>query len=165
MTINLLARGTTAPPLRPGHRRWLLTVPGLAGLCYTLSWIAGLARSFRVLVLAAPGTPERRVADAMRAHPEWTSGTVREERKLMDAVPGLLIKGGAEGVDAFALSDGRAGAVKIDDGAHRGRTPVTVATLRVLGVAVPAELATVPVIGGEAKVGVIRAAEGLALQS
>ncbi len=43
MTINLLARGTTAPPLRPGHRRWLLTVPGLAGLCYTLSWIAGLA--------------------------------------------------------------------------------------------------------------------------
>ena len=43
MTINLLARGTTASPLRPGHRRWLLTVPGLAGLCYTLSWIAGLA--------------------------------------------------------------------------------------------------------------------------
>jgi hypothetical protein len=43
MAINLLARGTTAPPLRPGHRRWLLTVPGLAGLGYTLSWIAGLA--------------------------------------------------------------------------------------------------------------------------
>ena len=38
-----MTRGTTAPPLRPGHRRWLLTVPGLAGLCYTLSWIAGLA--------------------------------------------------------------------------------------------------------------------------
>src|SRR5439155_856524 len=87
--------------------------------------LAGLARAFRVLVLAAPGTPERRVADAMRAHPKWTSGTSREERKLMDAVPGLLIKGGAEGVDAFALSDGRAGAVKIDDGAHRGRTPAS----------------------------------------
>ena len=43
MTINLLARGMTAPPLRPGHRRWLLTVPGLAGLGYTFSWIAGLA--------------------------------------------------------------------------------------------------------------------------
>jgi len=36
--------------------------------------LAGLARAFRMLVLAAPGTPERRVADAMRAHPEWTSG-------------------------------------------------------------------------------------------
>ena len=43
MTINLMARGTTAAPLRTGHRLRLLTVPGLAGLCYTLSWIAGLA--------------------------------------------------------------------------------------------------------------------------
>jgi L-asparaginase II len=119
--------------------------------------LAALARAFRALVLAAPGTPERRVADAMRAHPEWTSGTSRDERRLMDAVPGLLVKGGAEGVDAFALADGRAGAVKIDDGAHRGRTPVTVAALRLLGVTVPEELATVPVIGGEAVVGVIRA--------
>jgi L-asparaginase II len=83
----------------------------------------------------------------------------------MDAVPGLLIKGGAEGVDAFALSDGRAGAVKIDDGAHRARTPVTVAALRLLGATVPDELATAPVIGGGAEVGVIRAAGGLALQS
>src|SRR6478672_3631056 len=52
MTINLMARGTTAPPLRPGHRRRLLTVSGhrrlltvsgLAGVGYSLSWIAGLA--------------------------------------------------------------------------------------------------------------------------
>jgi L-asparaginase II len=127
--------------------------------------LAGLARAFQALVLAAPGTPERKVADAMRAHPEWTSGTSRDERRLMDAVPGLLVKGGAEGVDAFALSDGRAGAVKIDDGAHRGRTPVTVAALRLLGVTVPEELATAPVIGGGAEVGVIRAAGGLARQS
>jgi L-asparaginase II len=119
--------------------------------------LGGLARAFRALVLAAPGSPERRVADAMRAYPEWTSGTSRDERLLMDAVPGLLIKGGAEGVDAFALADGRAGAVKIDDGAHRARTPVTVATLRLLGAAVPEELATIAVIGGEAEVGVIRA--------
>ena len=120
--------------------------------------LGGLARAFRELVVAAPGTPECRVADAMRAYPEWTSGTTRDERLLMDAVPGLLIKGGAEGVDAFALADGRAGAVKIDDGAHRGRTPVTVATLRLLGAAVPdLGLATAPVIGGEAEVGVIRA--------
>jgi L-asparaginase II len=147
-----------------GERVPATGVDGCGAPLFALT-LTGLARAFRMLVLAAPGTPERRVADAMRAHPEWTSGTVREERKLMDAVPGLLIKGGAEGVDAFALSDGRAGAVKIDDGAHRGRTPVTVAALRVLGAAVPAELATVPVIGGEAEVGVIRVAEGLALQS
>src|ERR1700751_4899753 len=52
MTINLMARGTTAPPLRPGHRRRLLTVPGHrrlptvsgpAGVGSSLAWIAGLA--------------------------------------------------------------------------------------------------------------------------
>ena len=43
MAINFTARGTTAPPLRAGHRRRLITVPALAGLGYTLSWIAGLA--------------------------------------------------------------------------------------------------------------------------
>src|SRR5580704_16920710 len=118
--------------------------------------LTGLARAFRALVLAPDGSPERRVADAMRAYPEWTSGTNRDERRLMDAVPGLLVKGGAEGVDAFALADGRAGAIKIDDGAARARTPVTVAVLRALGAAVPDELATVPVIGGESTVGAIR---------
>src|SRR6476659_5163986 len=45
MTINLMTRGTTTPPLRASHRRrrLLLTVPALAGLGYTLSWITGLA--------------------------------------------------------------------------------------------------------------------------
>jgi L-asparaginase II len=160
--------GYLAPghPLQQALRR---TVEDLAGEPVTATGVdgcgaplfaltlGGLARAFRELVIAAPGSPERRVADAMRAYPQWTSGTIRDERLLMDAVPGLLIKGGAEGVDAFALADGRAGVVKIDDGAHRGRTPVTVATLRLLGAAVPGELATIPVIGGEAEVGVIRA--------
>ena len=165
----------TAGYLAPGHplqQALRRTVEDLAGEPVTATGVdgcgaplfaltlAGLARAFLALVLAAPGTPGRRVADAMRAHPEWTSGTTRDERRLMDAVPGLLLKGGAEGVDAFALADGqgvRAGAVKIDDGAHRARTPVTVAALRLLGAAVPDELATVPVIGGNAEVGVIRA--------
>jgi L-asparaginase II len=129
--------------------------------------LVGLARAFRTLVAAAPGSPERRVADAVRAHPEWTSGTTRDERRLMDAVPGLLLKGGAEGVQAFALpgpsstgtaaGQARAGAVKIDDGATRASIPVTVAVLRALGAVVPDELATVPVTGGDDVVGAVRA--------
>jgi L-asparaginase II len=75
----------------------------------------------------------------------------------MDAVPGLLVKAGAEGVAAFALADGRSGAVKIDDGMARSRTPVMVAALRLLGAVVPDELATVPVMGGGAEVGIVRA--------
>jgi L-asparaginase II len=86
-------------------------------------------------VLSSQGSPERTVADAMRAYPDWTSGTTRPERALMEAVPGLLLKSGAEGVEGFALADGRAGAFKIEDGAARARPAVTVALLRRLGVA------------------------------
>lgn len=119
--------------------------------------LGGLARAFRALVLAEPGSPERKVADAMRKFPEWTSGTTRDENKLMTSVPGLLLKGGAEGVNAFALPDGTAAAVKIDDGGERARTPVTVALLAMFGAQPPAELATAEVHGGGAPVGVIRA--------
>jgi L-asparaginase II len=139
-----------------GERVTATGVDGCGAPLFALT-LAGLARAFRAMVLAAPGTPERRVADAMRAHPEWTSGTNRDERKLMDAVPGLLVKGGAEGVVAFALRDGRAGAIKIDDGMARGRVPVMVATVRLLGAQIPDEFATVPVIGGDAEVGEVRA--------
>jgi len=127
--------------------------------------VTGLARAFRALVLAEPGTPERRVADAFRAYPAWTSGTHRAENTLMTAVPGLMVKAGAEGVEAFALADGRAGGLKLEDGAQRARAPLTVAILRELGVAdVPGvnlaaldELATVPVTGGGQPVGEVRA--------
>lgn len=120
--------------------------------------LAGLAWSYRALVLADPGTPERRVAEAIRAHPERVSGTRRDERALMAGVPGLVIKGGAEGVAAFALRDGRAGAVKIGDGSARARTPVVVSVLRKLGVEAPvlAEHATTAVLGGGRRVGEVR---------
>ena len=83
----------------------------------------------------------------------------------MAAVPGLLLKSGAEGVEGFALADGRAAAFKIDDGAQRARTPVTVALLRELGVAdLPgtdlsglSALASSPVCGGGQVVGEVRA--------
>jgi L-asparaginase II len=122
--------------------------------------LGGLARAFRALVLAEPGSPERQVADAMRKFPEWTSGTARDENKLMAAIPGLLLKAGAEGVDAFALPDGTAAALKIDDGSARARTPVTVAILTMLGAQPPAELAAAVAAGlaGGGPDDVIRAA-------
>ncbi|HEY8479110.1 MAG TPA: asparaginase, partial [Spirillospora sp.] len=52
-------------------------VDGCGAPLFALSPV-GVARAFRALVLAGPGTPERCVADAMRAHPQWTSGTRRE---------------------------------------------------------------------------------------
>jgi L-asparaginase II len=124
--------------------------------------LTGLARAFGSLVLAAAQSAERSVADAIRANPEWTSGTARSERALMLAVPGLLVKSGAEGVQGFALADGRSGAVKIEDGNARGVPAVTVALLRLLGVAEAApgaldQVADLPVYGGGQAVGQILA--------
>jgi hypothetical protein len=64
-----MARNTTAPPRGTGpdagRRRWLLTVPGLVGLGYSLSWIAGLA-------VPAPspgfGAPGAEVVAALAGH-------------------------------------------------------------------------------------------------
>ncbi len=41
----------------------------------------------------------------------------------MAAVPGLLVKSGAEGVEGFALADGRAVAFKVEDGSAPGPCP------------------------------------------
>jgi L-asparaginase II len=120
--------------------------------------LAGVARAFAVIATADPGTPEHRVASAIRSHPEWLGGHRRDVTKLIAGVPGLIAKDGAEGVYAAALPDGRAVALKIDDGGQRARPPVMVAALRALGVdaAVLDELAEPPLLGGGRPVGGVR---------
>ncbi|AUY50315.1 asparaginase [Streptomyces sp. CB01881] len=124
--------------------------------------LTGLARGYRALLLAAEGTPQRRVADAMRAHPEYVAGTRRADTWLMRAVPGALSKMGAEAVQVVALPDGRALAFKIDDGAERARGPVLAAGLRRLGVVTQDDtverIGTAPLFGGGVPVGEVRAA-------
>ncbi|MCF3146026.1 asparaginase [Streptomyces platensis] len=121
--------------------------------------LTGLARAFRHFVMAEPGSPERRVADAMRAHPEYVAGTRRPDTWLMQALPGTLSKMGAEAVQALALPDGRALAFKIDDGATRTLGPVLARTLRLMGLDAPVltRLEDAPLLGGGTRVGEIRA--------
>jgi L-asparaginase II len=125
---------------------------GAPVLAFSLS---GLARAFRRLVEAVPGTFERRVADQMRAHPELVAGTGADDTVLMAAIAGLLAKGGAEGVLAVAVPGRAAIAIKIEDGAMRARTPVLLEELRRLGVGVPER--TELVLGGGKPVGEVRA--------
>ena len=54
---------------------------------------------------------------AMTSYPDLVGGPTRDVTLLMRAVPGLLVKDGAEGVQVAALPDGRAVALKIADGA------------------------------------------------
>lgn len=121
--------------------------------------LTGLARSFRAFVLAAEGTPERRVADAMRAHPQLVAGTRKLDSLLMRALPGTLSKEGAEGLQAVALPDGRAVALKVSDGAGRARGPVLGAALAALGVTDPGlgPVTRSVIEGGGAPVGEVRA--------
>ncbi|MBD2833102.1 asparaginase [Streptomyces sp. NPDC053741] len=122
--------------------------------------LVGLARAFRSFVLAEPGSAERRVADAMRAHPEYVAGTRRPDTWLMREVPGTLSKMGAEAVQAVALPDGRALAFKIDDGSTRALGPVLARALELVGVDAPvvSRIGRAPLLGGAEEVGAIRAA-------
>lgn len=126
--------------------------------------LVGLAGGFRRLALAEDG-PERRVADAIRQHPAHVSGTRRDERALLEAIPGAIGKAGAESCYAVALADGRAFALKTDDGAARARPVLMAAALRRAGVDAepgvdgPAVRRTgaAPLLGGGLPVGEIRA--------
>ena len=126
--------------------------------------LTGLARGFRALAVADDG-PERRVADAIRAHPAYVSGSTRDERALLTAIPGAIGKAGAEACYAVAVRDGRAFALKADDGYPRVRPVLMAAALRRSrvdtdpGVDTDAVRATglVELLGGGVPVGEIRA--------
>lgn len=122
--------------------------------------LVGLARAFRACVTAEPGTNPRKVADAMRAHPEYIAGTHQVDTRVMRAVDGLLAKTGAEAVHAAALPDGRALALKISDGSKRAKPVILAEALRRLGVRSPELdlIGTLPLTGGGAVVGAVRPA-------
>ncbi len=126
--------------------------------------LVGLARAFRALAVAEKG-PEARVASAFRTHPEFASGSSRDEAKLLRAVPGAVAKAGAESCYALGLADGRAVALKTDDGAPRVRPALMAAALRRMGLeADPGvdaralrDTGVVPVYGGGQVVGGVTA--------
>jgi len=121
--------------------------------------LTGLARAFSRLAAAPEGTDEARVADAIRAYPQWVGGTGRDVTSLISGVPGLVAKDGAESVYAVGLADGRAIAIKIADGGHRARPVVMAAALRRLGIQAEVldEMAHAPVMGHGLQVGSIAA--------
>ena len=109
-----------------------VAVDGCGAPVYATS-LPALARAFGALAAARSGSAERLVADAMRQYPEMVGGTGVDDTRLMQAVDGLLVKGGADGVHCAALPDGRTVALKIADGSDRARMPLLVGALRSLG--------------------------------
>lgn len=134
----------------PAH----VTVDGCGAPLFSCT-VTGLARAFARIATAPPGTAEHRVATAVRAHPHRLGGTGRTVTRLVEGVPGLVAKDGAEGVFAAALPDGRALALKIVDGSARPVPVLIAGVLRVLGVeaAVLDEVGRVDVLGHTEPVG------------
>ncbi len=125
-------------------------VDGCGAPVFALS-LHGLARAVQGLVR----TP---VADAMRAHPEYVGGTGHVNSVVMRLLPGVMAKGGAEGVLVLGTAQGHAVAVKVLDGNPRATTAIGLTALARLGFDVsPAEEhLAVPVLGGGRVVGEVR---------
>ncbi|MCW2523338.1 MAG: asparaginase [Frankiales bacterium] len=161
--------GEYLSPAHPLQRQLALTVAELAGEPIAATGVdgcgapvfaislLGLARAFSRIGCAAGGA-EHSIAEAMRAHPELVAGPQRIATRLMQGIPGLIAKDGAEGVFAGALPDGGAFAGKIDDGAARAADRLAVRALALLGVTAPVleDLAEQPVLGGGVSVGAVR---------
>lgn len=122
-----------------------------AGLC---DLAAGVAR----LLVGAEGSAERRVVEAMVSHPELVSGTRRDDLALARAVPGSLVKSGAESVLVVGLPDGRALGVKIADGSDRALFVVARRALELAGLDHAWLRQRPAVLGGGERVGELRAA-------
>ena len=69
------------------------------------------------------GGVEGRVADGMRAYPELIRGPKALDTNLMQAFPGWIAKGGAEGLICAASPAGLAVALKVEDGTQRALAP------------------------------------------
>jgi len=119
--------------------------------------LTGLARAFSKFAGPSADAEQKKIADAIRANPQYLGGTRRDVTKLMQGVPGLLAKDGAEAVYGIGLGDGRALALKIEDGADRARIVVAMAILqKVLGVVsqeVEQQLDSQELFGGGVHVG------------
>jgi len=96
-----------------------------------------------------------RVISACLKHPEMILAEGAFDTRMMKAVPGLFVKGGAESVMLASLADGSAIAWKISDGSNRANGPLMRAALAKFGINIEGE--AIDVLGGGKVVGSLSA--------
>lgn len=140
-----------------GMRELLGRIPDpLVDGCGVPTWVAPLAALARAFASIDDEGPE---TAAMRAHPVLVGGHRRVDTELMQTLPGLVAKGGAEALLCMAL-DGTGIALKVRDGGARGVGPAAVLVLEALGHDARGVLDQVRnpvVLGGGEPVGMVRA--------
>jgi L-asparaginase II len=117
------------------------SVDGCGVVCFALP-LERVAFLFSRLETRAGGAV---VAGAMRAHPRLVGGAGQPDTDLMEALPGWIAKGGAEGLLCAARPGGLGLALKSQDGAYRALRPALSVFLGQLGERLDAEFGRVPI--------------------
>ena len=104
-------------------------IDGCGVVTFALS-LEVMARIFQRFEQAEGG---QSVAAAMRAHPGLIRGPKALDTNLMQALPGWIAKGGAEGLLCAASTEGLGLVLKVEDGTNRALRPALGSLLETLG--------------------------------
>ena len=132
-----------------GEKVSAVSVDGCGAPLFAIS-LVGLARAISNLVKSKDELYQQ-IVSACTKYPELVAGDGRLTTRMMQAVPGLFMKEGAEGVQVCALSDGRVIAIKIIDGSWRPVAPIIMEIFNRWGVDMPDE--SVKIYGGGSVIG------------
>ncbi len=120
-----------------GEKITKVGVDGCGAALFAIS-LRALATAVRNLTLSNEAIHQE-VVNACRNNPIMVSGVGRLPTLLMQKVPGLFVKDGAEGVMIMSTPKGEVIVWKMSDGSQRGNSPLSVATLSHLGITVDLE--------------------------
>lgn len=138
-----------------GEKITKVGVDGCGAALFAIS-LRALATAVRNLTLSNEAIHQE-VVNACRNNPIMVSGVGRLPTILMQKVPGLFVKDGAEGVMIMSTPKGEVIVWKMSDGSQRGNAPLSIATLSHLGITVDLERESV--MGDGRVVGEIRASK------
>jgi L-asparaginase II len=136
-----------------GETITLTSTDGCGAPLFLIS-VIGLARAIRAITISTDPIHQS-VLDASRNYPEMVAGKGRLTTQMIEAVPGLYMKDGAEAVEVASMPDGRTLVFKVSDGSLRPFRVLVHAGLKRLGIDSPYEAENV--LGGDRVIGTIRA--------
>ena len=136
-----------------GEAITLTSTDGCGAPLFLIS-VIGLTRAIQAITLSSDPVHQS-VMNAARTFPEMVGGVGRHNTEMMQQVPGLFMKDGAEAVNVCSLADGRAFVFKVSDGSLRAFRTIVHACLKDFGIDTP--LTPEKVMGGPRVIGTIRA--------
>ena len=136
-----------------GEKIAVTSTDGCGAPLFLLS-VIGLARAIRTITISSDPI-HKSVMDAARAFPEMVGGVGRHNTEIMQEVPGLFMKDGAEAVNVSSLLDGRTFVFKVSDGSLRAFRTIVHACLKDFGI--DTSFTPEKVMGGPRVIGTIRA--------